>query len=57
MVASTLTRAMNASVRLNTICWPIRSQIRLESVQNANDMATIAAKDICGNPVPYKTTP
>lgn len=31
--------------------------IRLESVQNANDMATTAAKDICGVPVPYKATP
>lgn len=31
--------------------------IRLESVQNANDMATTAAKDICGEPVPYKATP
>lgn len=31
--------------------------IRLESVQNANDQATTAAKDICGAPVPYKATP
>lgn len=31
--------------------------IRLESVQNANDMATVAAKDICGQPVAYKATP
>lgn len=31
--------------------------IRLESVQNANDMATTAAKDICGTPVPYTATP
>ncbi len=31
--------------------------IRLESVQNANDMATTAAKDICGVAVPYKATP
>jgi 3-phenylpropionate/trans-cinnamate dioxygenase ferredoxin reductase subunit len=31
--------------------------IRLESVQNANDMATTAAKDICGAPVPYNATP
>jgi len=31
--------------------------IRLESVQNANDMATAAARDICGVPVPYKATP
>lgn len=31
--------------------------IRLESVQNANDQATVAAKAICGTPVPYKATP
>lgn len=31
--------------------------VRLESVQNANDMATTAAKAICGNHVPYKATP
>jgi 3-phenylpropionate/trans-cinnamate dioxygenase ferredoxin reductase subunit len=31
--------------------------IRLESVQNANDQATAAAKAICGAPVPYKATP
>ncbi|HQS71541.1 MAG: FAD-dependent oxidoreductase [Novosphingobium sp.] len=31
--------------------------IRLESVQNANDMATTAAKDICGAPVAYSATP
>lgn len=31
--------------------------IRLESVQNANDMGTAAAKDICGVPAPYKATP
>jgi 3-phenylpropionate/trans-cinnamate dioxygenase ferredoxin reductase subunit len=31
--------------------------IRLESVQNANDMATAAAKDICGAPVAYGATP
>lgn len=31
--------------------------IRLESVQNANDMATTAAKAICGNFVPYRATP
>ncbi|MGX7896305.1 NAD(P)/FAD-dependent oxidoreductase [Tsuneonella sp. HG222] len=33
------------------------SVIRLESVQNAHDMATTAAKDICGNPEPYRATP
>ncbi|OCC23901.1 pyridine nucleotide-disulfide oxidoreductase [Croceicoccus estronivorus] len=31
--------------------------IRLESVQNANDMANTAAKDITGNPQPYHALP
>ena len=31
--------------------------IRLESIQNANDMATTAAKAICGDPQPYAATP
>ncbi|QQN72919.1 NAD(P)/FAD-dependent oxidoreductase [Croceicoccus sp. YJ47] len=31
--------------------------IRLESVQNANDMATVAAKAICGEEAPYAATP
>ena len=31
--------------------------IRLESVQNANDMATCAARAICGDPQPYAATP
>ncbi|MET0181200.1 MAG: FAD-dependent oxidoreductase, partial [Novosphingobium sp.] len=31
--------------------------IRLESVQNANDMANTAARAICGDPQPYKATP
>ena len=31
--------------------------IRLESVQNANDQASIAAKAICGDLQPYKATP
>ena len=31
--------------------------IRLESVQNANDMATTAARHICGNAEPYRSTP
>ena len=31
--------------------------IRLESVQNANDQATVAAKMICGTPVEYGATP
>jgi 3-phenylpropionate/trans-cinnamate dioxygenase ferredoxin reductase subunit len=31
--------------------------IRLESVQNANDQATVAARSICGTPEPYRATP
>ena len=31
--------------------------IRLESVQNANDMATVAARTICGEDVRYAATP
>jgi 3-phenylpropionate/trans-cinnamate dioxygenase ferredoxin reductase subunit len=31
--------------------------IRLESVQNANDMANTVARAICGDPQPYKATP
>ncbi len=31
--------------------------IRLESVQNANDMANTAARSICGAPAPYRATP
>ncbi|MET0251260.1 MAG: FAD-dependent oxidoreductase, partial [Novosphingobium sp.] len=31
--------------------------IRVESVQNANDMANTVAKAICGDPQPYKATP
>jgi len=31
--------------------------IRLESVQNANDMAAVAAKAICGQEAVYKATP
>ena len=31
--------------------------VRLESVQNANDMATCAAKAICGDPAAYGATP
>lgn len=33
------------------------AEIRLESVQNANDMATTAARAILGDPVPYRATP
>ncbi len=31
--------------------------IRLESVQNANDQATVVAKHICGDPQPYAALP
>lgn len=31
--------------------------VRLESVQNANDQAATAAKDICGTPEPYAAVP
>ena len=31
--------------------------IRLESVQNANDMANVAARTICGDPQPYRAIP
>ena len=34
-----------------------RAVIRLESVQNANDMATTAAKAICGDKQPYDAVP
>ncbi len=33
------------------------AHIRLESVQNANDQASVAAKAICGDPRPYTATP
>ena len=32
-------------------------RIRLESVQNANDQAIVAAKSICGQPEPYNAVP
>jgi len=31
--------------------------VRLESVQNANDMANVAARAICGDPQPYAAVP
>jgi 3-phenylpropionate/trans-cinnamate dioxygenase ferredoxin reductase subunit len=31
--------------------------VRLESVQNANDMANTAARAICGDPQPYQAVP
>ena len=33
------------------------AMIRLESVQNASDMANTAARDICGRPEPYAAVP
>ena len=33
------------------------AEIRLESVQNANDQATVVAKEICGDPNPYHAVP
>ena len=37
--------------------YAARAVIRLESVQNANDMASVAAAAICGDPQPYKAVP
>ena len=37
--------------------WAGGAVIRLESVQNANDMAKTAASAICGAPVPYEAFP
>lgn len=36
---------------------PRYGNVRLESVQNANDQAVIAAKSICGKPEPYAALP
>lgn len=37
--------------------WADNAVIRIESVQNANDMATTAAKAICGDKQPYTAFP
>ncbi|HEX9933267.1 MAG TPA: FAD-dependent oxidoreductase [Allosphingosinicella sp.] len=37
--------------------WAGGARIRLESVQNANDMAAAAARDIAGQPRPYHAVP
>ena len=37
--------------------WANGAVIRLESVQNANDMASTAARAICGDPQPYEAVP
>ncbi|WP_284163459.1 FAD-dependent oxidoreductase [Frigidibacter sp. SD6-1] len=38
-------------------CMRIGQGLRIESLQNANDQATVAAKAIAGNAVPYRATP
>jgi 3-phenylpropionate/trans-cinnamate dioxygenase ferredoxin reductase component len=42
---------------LHTNAFADNHHIRLESVQNANDMATTAAKAIVGNAIPYHAVP
>jgi 3-phenylpropionate/trans-cinnamate dioxygenase ferredoxin reductase subunit len=37
--------------------WADGAVVRLESVQNANDMASTAARAICGQPLPYEALP
>ena len=37
--------------------WANGAVVRLESVQNANDMANTAARTICGDPQPYEAMP
>ena len=37
--------------------WANGAVVRLESVQNANDMANTAARAICGDPQPYEAMP
>jgi 3-phenylpropionate/trans-cinnamate dioxygenase ferredoxin reductase subunit len=37
--------------------WAGGAVVRLESVQNAHDMATTAARAICGDPQPYEALP
>lgn len=37
--------------------WANGAVLRLESVQNANDMANTAARAICGDPQPYEAMP
>jgi 3-phenylpropionate/trans-cinnamate dioxygenase ferredoxin reductase component len=37
--------------------WAEGTVIRLESVQNANDMANCVARTICGDPQPYEALP
>lgn len=42
---------------LHDSCWAGGAPIRLESVQNAHDMAATAARDIAGEPRPYDAVP
>jgi 3-phenylpropionate/trans-cinnamate dioxygenase ferredoxin reductase subunit len=37
--------------------WADGAVVRLESVQNANDMASTTARAICGEPLPYEALP
>jgi 3-phenylpropionate/trans-cinnamate dioxygenase ferredoxin reductase subunit len=37
--------------------WAGGTELRVESVQNAVDQATVAAKDILGTPTPYQALP
>ena len=41
----------------HTNAFAAGARIRLESVQNANDMANVVAKAICGQAQPYQATP
>lgn len=41
----------------HTNAWGDGTRLRIESVQNAHDMATIAAKAICGDLQPYEAIP
>lgn len=42
---------------LHRNCFADGAEIRIESVQNANDMATVTAKSICDQPEPYSAVP
>jgi 3-phenylpropionate/trans-cinnamate dioxygenase ferredoxin reductase subunit len=37
--------------------WADGAEVRIESVQNAVDQATVAAKDVLGTPTPYQALP
>ncbi|MFC4313881.1 NAD(P)/FAD-dependent oxidoreductase [Steroidobacter flavus] len=42
---------------LHTNRWADGAELRIESVQNAVDQATVAAKDVLGTPTPYQALP